>query len=190
MANKDCKISGNVPRAYYKLQEAFERFFGDTEDYDCSGSLLKNKVALDCGAAPGGWTLYLMEQGCHKVYSIDPGNLYPSVLRIVGVEHFQMKLQDALLILPRNSIDIFVSDMCLHEMEAHVDMLLEAKPLLLKPNTLFVMTLKCVAGHLDSSCDSQVQKQVSRLDQVAYGVKTMHLFVNRRRERTVMGYLR
>ena len=60
-----------------------------------------------------------------------------------------------------------------NEMEAHVDMLLEAKPLLLKPNTLFVMTLKCVAGHLDSSCDSQVQKQVSRLDQVAYGVKTI-----------------
>jgi 23S rRNA C2498 (ribose-2'-O)-methylase RlmM len=56
--------------AYYKLQEAFERFFGDTEDYDCSCSLLKSKVALDCGAAPGGWT----NRG-NKVYSIDPGTL-------------------------------------------------------------------------------------------------------------------
>ena len=187
IANKDCKISEKetVPRAYYKLQEAFERF-GAT---DCSSSLLRNKVALDCGAAPGGWTQYLIEQGCKKVYSIDPGNLAPNVLRITGVEHYKMKLQDAICKLPRNSIDIFVSDMCLHEMNAQVDMMLEAKPLL-KPNTFFVVTLKCVAGHSASSCDSQVQKEVSRLAQVAYGVKTVHLFVNRSRERTVMGYLR
>lgn len=184
IANKDCNSRKEVmPRAYYKLQEAFERFSGDTD------SLLRNKVALDCGAAPGGWTQYLMEQGCRNVYSVDPGDLLPSVLGINGVEHLQMKLQDAIPKLPPNSIDIFVSDMCLHEMEAQVDMLFEAKPLL-KPNVFFVVTLKCVAGHSDSSYDSQVQKVVSRLDDVAFGVKTMHLFVNRSRERTVMGYLR
>jgi 23S rRNA C2498 (ribose-2'-O)-methylase RlmM len=183
IANKDCCSQvKDIPRAYYKLQEALERFGGDLQ------SQLKDKVALDCGAAPGGWTQYLMHRGCAKVYSVDPGDLLPSVLRIHGVEHLKMKLQDAILILPQNSIDVFVSDMCLHEMETQIDFMVNAKPLL-KKNALFVLTLKCVVGHSDSSCNLQVEKVVSRLEGICFGVKTMHLFVNRRRERTVIGYL-
>jgi 23S rRNA C2498 (ribose-2'-O)-methylase RlmM len=183
-ANKDTSLEkkGDIPRAYYKLQEALERFGGNVK------SQLKRKVALDCGAAPGGWTQYLMEQGCSKVYSVDPGDLLPSVLTIHGVEHLKMKLQDAIGMLPQNSIHVFVSDMCLHEMESQIDFMVKAKPLLTK-NALFVLTLKCVAGHSDSSYNLQVGKVVSRLEGICFGVKTMHLFVNRRRERTVIGYL-
>jgi 23S rRNA C2498 (ribose-2'-O)-methylase RlmM len=184
IANKDCSLEKKVdiPRAYYKLQEALERFGGDVK------SQLKDKVALDCGAAPGGWTQYLMEQGCSKVFSVDPGDLLPSVLSIHGVEHLKMKLQDAIWMLPQNSINIFVSDMCLHEMENQVDFMVKAKPLLTK-NALFVLTLKCVQGHSDSTYNLQVGKVVSRLEGICFGVKTMHLFVNRSRERTVIGYL-
>ena len=56
-------------------------------------------VALDCGAAPGGWTKLLSRCGCF-VFAVDPAQLAPAVAALPTVEHWRHTLQAALA-LPR-----------------------------------------------------------------------------------------
>eukprot|EP00978_Attheya_sp_CCMP212_P049163 scaffold626591_cov63-Attheya_sp.AAC.1 len=74
--------------AYYKLQEAFGRQEGQNDLFRENTPT----VALDCGAAPGGWTNYMLDETpCEKVYSVDPGELAPSVATMPGVHHLPIK---------------------------------------------------------------------------------------------------
>lgn len=185
----------NVSRAYYKLNEAIEMYEGS------HGKLCKSlygSIALDCGSAPGGWTKYLIEHfGCEKVYSVDPGKLAPSVSHMKETTHMQMKIQDALPKLLENEassgkVKVFVSDMCLHNMEAQVELLLQAKEQgVLTSDAFFVLTLKCIVGHSKNAYDEQVGRVVEKLRMGASvrAVETYHLFSNRSGERTVIGYL-
>jgi 23S rRNA U2552 (ribose-2'-O)-methylase RlmE/FtsJ len=170
-----------VCRAYYKLQEALER-------YPISSTFLKDKVGIDCGASPGGWTKYLIEQGCRQVYSIDPGALDESISQIENVLHYRMGYQEALPSLATQGIqcDVMVSDMCLHVLEHSLDLLSEATPLL-KSGALVVLTLKCIAGYSHSSYNGQVAELVERMEQLER-VQILHLFANRTAERTVIGF--
>lgn len=178
----------NVCRAYYKLEEALSR-------YTCNNDIWKKSslVALDCGAAPGGWSKYLSEQpGVNHVYSIDPGALDQSVAALKAVQHVQLRVQDTLPILLKDDvrIDVWVSDMCLHHVSEQLDWLLTARDMgLVGPGSFFVLTLKCKVGHSKASFDAQVSEQCKRLDGVAEHLQTIHLFSNRNGERTVMGYL-
>ena len=189
----------DVSRAYYKLKEAigmYEAIHGALPQ-DLHGSL-----ALDCGSAPGGWTKYLIEHfGCKQVYSIDPGNLSPSVMKLKETMHMQMKIQDALPKLLEDEavasagggVKLWVSDMCLHNMAEQVELLLLAKEEgVLTPNALFVLTLKCVVGHSKLAYDAQVKKVVDKfcMDANLDCVETFHLFSNRSGERTVIGYIK
>lgn len=182
----------NVCRAYYKLQEAFCRY---KEDVWTLWSSHQNAriVALDCGASPGGWTKYLCEKdGMSRVYSIDPGALDPAVAALSPVEHLRLKIQDALPLLKEQNvhIDLWVSDMCLHEMSKQIDWLLTARDVgLIGPGTFFVLTLKCKVGHSKASFDGQVARECQRLEGITQDLQTIHLFSNRNGERTVMGYL-
>ena len=170
-----------VCRAYYKLQEAMER-------YPISSTFLQDKVGIDCGASPGGWTKYLIEQKCRQVYSIDPGALDESISQIENVLHYRMAYQDALPSLATQGIqcDVLVSDMCLHVLEHSLDLLNEATPLL-KSGALVVLTLKCIAGYSHSSYNGQVAELVARMTQLEK-VQILHLFANRTAERTVIGF--
>jgi len=58
----------SVSRAYFKLREIFLREAAYFKDRRIS-------VALDIGAAPGGWTKYLVDNGAKHVMSVDPGLL-------------------------------------------------------------------------------------------------------------------
>ena len=80
-----------ICRAYWKLQEAFERYRDGMTKLDSSAVLLppncfitdeKNQlVGLDVGASPGGWTQFLIDECCcQTVYSIDPGALHQDLL--------------------------------------------------------------------------------------------------------------
>ena len=190
-----------VGRAYYKLKEAVEMYGGRSGSAGEKNKLHSDLyggdvIALDCGSAPGGWTKFAIEHfQCKKVYSVDPGQLAPSVLKMEETEHVQMKIQDAIPSLVKDNVKIklWVSDMCLHNMSSQIDFLLMAKENgLLADNALFVLTLKCVVGKSKTAFDAQAEQTVDTLKDTANvnGVEIMHLFSNRSGERMVMGYIK
>jgi len=196
-----------------------------------------SSIALDVGAAPGGWTMYLKEQiGCSRIYAIDPATLSPILLdkqqqqheegkegtsKKQVVIHIDKQIKDALpslqMYMSNNSsskeedevtnvvdatpsslssssqqptqtketipssltttnnnttisppspslINIYVSDMCLNEMSQQLQYLLNIKTKwnILKPNTFFVVTLKCNTGHSRQAFDEQVKDVVTK----------------------------
>ena len=193
----DSTNDDEVCRAYRKLEEAFRRY-PHVEKNTSLLHTLKNSVALDCGAAPGGWTQFLLQQvKCHKVYSVDPGSLSPSIMELDKVEFMKMKIETAIqLLLDQNQvkINLWVSDMCLQNMEDQLEMMIQAKNAgILADNTFFILTMKCFKGHSKTAYDEQVNdifvngkrfQSISTRD-----VHILHLFSNRKGERTVMGYI-
>jgi hypothetical protein len=187
----------DICRAYYKLQEAFCRYTGESVFKSKSAYNNDGLVALDCGASPGGWTKYLCEQGddvVKRVYSVDPGVLDSTVESLPQVQHLALKLEDALpSLLNKNKngrIDVWVSDMCLHQMGEQIDWLFTARDMgLVGPGTFFVLTLKCLVGRSRECFVGQVARECQRLDGNARDMQVFHLFANRSGERTVMGYL-
>lgn len=179
-----------INRAYFKLSEAMVRY--SNEHLDVKSSMFENAVALDVGSSPGGWTKFLAcDMKCKSVYSVDPGNLE---IDLWNVHHMQMKIQDAIPILKQNKLKfhIFVSDMCLHEMEQQLDFLLLARDEgILDENAFFVLTLKCNSGFSKENFDGQVQKVVETLVSrvKTEKISTYHLFSNRNGERTIMGFI-
>eukprot|EP00957_Ditylum_brightwellii_P169706 12916732-Ditylum_brightwellii.AAC.1 len=134
------KIENNnlICRAQSKLQEAYARYNYALPD------ATNGLIAVDCGAAPGGWTQFLaMTVQCKRIYSIDPGELDPIIFNTHHgdervVQHLQIKVEDAMseiLQLEKECggnqkspmVDIWVSDMCLHQMSEQVDLMLQAK---------------------------------------------------------------
>jgi hypothetical protein len=182
----------DICRAYYKLQEAFCRY-NNGQHSIFESSAQDGLVALDCGASPGGWTKYLCEQGSSvkRVYSIDPGALDPTVESLPQVHHLCLKVEEALPTLKGVHVDLWASDMCLHQMSEQIDWLLYAKDAgVAGKGTFFVLTLKCKVGHSKASFDSQVAQECKRLEGITRDLQVFHLFSNRSGERTIMGYLR
>lgn len=181
----------DVCRAYYKIEEALTRY--DAAAASPMKNRLVGSVAVDCGASPGGWTKYLLDEaGCKVVHSIDPGELSPDVQNLNGARHWKVKVEDALPLLAKENVrvDVWTSDMCLHIVSEQLDWLLRAREAgILRMNAMFILTLKCNTGHSKVSYDRQVEKEVARLNEMATGVEVMHLFSNRNGERTVMGFL-
>lgn len=177
-------VNIDISRAYWKLEEAFDRY-----DFPLPTT---SRAALDCGAAPGGWTQFLERRlECHTIYSIDPGDLHEAVLGLQGVEHWRKTIQNSLPELQKQGsrIDIWVSDMCVKDMEQQVDWLLKALEMdVVGSGTFVVLTLKCILGHSSSTFDFLVEKQLQRLKPVARDLQVIHLFYNRFSERTIMGY--
>ena len=202
---KKNESSDDICRAHHKLAEAFERYKNCYKNngwpfHKTNSAGMKRKspyiIGVDCGASPGGWSKYLIEQTtCDEVYSIDPGELSDSVRPYVN--HLQMTGQDAIPILndilkkQETLVSIWVSDMCVHEMTQQVDMILLAKSTgMLQSKTAFVMTIKCNIGHAKERHDDLTRKEVARLKEAgAYDMLVVHLFSNRVGERTVIGFL-
>lgn len=90
---------GQISRAKFKLLEA-EAVFG----IDFAGF----REALDIGAAPGGWTSFLLERGL-KVTAVDPAKLHPDVMASPRLTHVRknanaVKFRD-------HQFDLLVCDM-------------------------------------------------------------------------------
>ncbi len=94
------KNEEQISRAEYKLLEAFEVFDLDLRNF---------RTAIDLGAAPGGWTKVLVEQGL-KVSAIDPADLDPTLLEDKNVTHYKMLAQD-FLTRYKVKTDVLVNDM-------------------------------------------------------------------------------
>jgi 23S rRNA (cytidine2498-2'-O)-methyltransferase len=119
---------GQISRAEFKLLEALETF--DLE-------LPTDGLALDMGAAPGGWTRLLATHGL-RVIAVDPAELDPRVLALPNVTHMRTTVETY---LPgREPFDVIVNDMRMDARDSARVMLTAAK--LLKPKGFVVMTLK------------------------------------------------
>jgi len=91
---------GQISRAEFKLLEALEQF----------GIVLpEHGVALDLGAAPGGWTRILRAAGQY-VTAVDPADLDPRVAADGGVRHKRMTADEYLRAEP-DQFDLIVNDM-------------------------------------------------------------------------------
>lgn len=90
---------GQISRAKFKLLEA-ELTFGI--------DFTAHREALDIGAAPGGWTSFLLERGL-KVTAVDPAQMHPSLrnnrqLTVIRKNAGEVKLRE-------HQFDLLVCDM-------------------------------------------------------------------------------
>lgn len=90
---------GQISRAKFKLLEA-ERLFGI--DFQSFGN------ALDIGAAPGGWTSFLLDRGL-KVTAVDPAKMHPSLLNHPNLTILQKNADSVKFEM--NEFDLLVCDM-------------------------------------------------------------------------------
>ncbi len=102
LAGKNARIDASSSvdatcRAFFKLQQALRRAPLPPPSSSSSGGI----IAVDIGAAPGGWTQFLLErtQGAIRhVFAIDPGDVpYAATPAAVGrVTHLALKAEDAI----------------------------------------------------------------------------------------------
>jgi 23S rRNA (cytidine2498-2'-O)-methyltransferase len=91
------RASRNISRAENKLKEAIHKF----------GLEVKQGLALDIGASPGGWSKVLADCGM-TVYAVDPGNLSPRLDGNERIIHFKNKIEDLNF---SETFDLIVCDM-------------------------------------------------------------------------------
>lgn len=122
-----------LSRAEQKLLEAFE-LIGER--------LPESGLALDLGAAPGGWTRVAAQLG-FQVHAVDPAKLHPSIADRPTVTHYQTTGGDFLK-KTDNTYDLLLCDM---KMEARfaADLVLECAPKL-QTGAYLIMTLKLPKG--------------------------------------------
>jgi 23S rRNA (cytidine2498-2'-O)-methyltransferase len=90
---------GQISRAKFKLLEAEKSFGIDFTAF---------RHALDIGAAPGGWTSFLLERGIH-VTAVDPAKMHES---LVGHPQLKIMRKNASAVkFSDNQFDLLVCDM-------------------------------------------------------------------------------
>ncbi|KAK8814299.1 hypothetical protein WA158_008161 [Blastocystis sp. Blastoise] len=85
-----------ISRAYYKIKEASSR---------THLLFIPNTVAVDLGAAPGGWSKFLVDQGLY-VYSIDPSPLSPILSSSSHVTHIPETIEQCFPLLEQQNVHI------------------------------------------------------------------------------------
>ncbi|MBP1995234.1 SAM-dependent methyltransferase [Paenibacillus eucommiae] len=93
------KNEEQISRAQFKLLEAEQRFELDFSSYH---------LALDIGAAPGGWTSLLLERGL-RVTAIDPANMHPTLIQHPRLTFLKKNAGDVKL--KKDEFDLLVCDM-------------------------------------------------------------------------------
>ncbi len=101
-ARRFARDAARISRAEFKLLEALEVF--DIQ-------LPPHGVALDLGAAPGGWTRVLRQKEQY-VTAVDPAHLHPSLHPDKSIRHKQMTAEEYLAEYP-DQFDLIVNDMIL-----------------------------------------------------------------------------
>ncbi len=98
------KMPAQAPsRSTLKLEEAWHTFIGERDWYEYLGG---GKRAVDLGAAPGGWTWQLVNQGM-QVTAVDNGPMDPTLMASGQVQHLR---EDGFAWRPRKAVDWLVCD--------------------------------------------------------------------------------
>lgn len=121
-------------RAQYKLMEALERF--DLK--------LEGKIALDIGAAPGGWSKLLVDYG-YKVFAVDPAKLDESLEKNPNIVHIKKKIED--VSFEKEKFDIILNDMNRSPKESAI--IINDLSGYLKENGYVLMTAKLTSRNVD-----------------------------------------
>lgn len=102
---KKAQTEGYRSRAIYKLKEVDEK----------EQLLQPGMTVVDLGAAPGGWTQFVAEklQGEGVIIALDllPIDPLPNVKMILGDFRDENVLQELLDVVPKNGVDLVLSDM-------------------------------------------------------------------------------
>ena len=159
-----------ISRAEFKLQEALS-------DFDINIPALGIKTALDLGAAPGGWTKILLDNGL-CVTAVDPADLSESLAHHPNLIHVKDVAQ-RFLRSKKGPFDILVNDMRMDMMES-CKIMLDAAPLLTSGG-LAVMTLKLPRSHWYKST-----KRALSLLKKAYTVQNARQLFHNRSEVTIV----
>ncbi len=93
------KEDGQISRAKFKLLEAEATFGIDFSAFH---------QGLDIGAAPGGWTSFLLERGL-KVTAVDPAKMEPSLMKYANLTFLRKNASEVKF--KENSFDLLVCDM-------------------------------------------------------------------------------
>lgn len=140
-SKKFSRVEDRLNRAQYKLVEAFDRFNID----------IKDGIAMDIGAAPGGWTKELIDRG-FKVYAIDPAKLDNSLKDNKNVVHIKDKIEN--VDINYKNFDIIVNDMNCNPIRSAEIMVNTSK--FLKKGGLAIMTAKLVSKNVDFFIDGVI----------------------------------
>lgn len=159
-----------ISRAEFKMLEALEAFRID---------LPAGGVALDLGAAPGGWTRVLRQKGQY-VTAVDPAEMHPRLAADRGVRHKRMSAEAYLREGP-DAFDLLVNDM---RMDARASArMMNAFADFLYPHAEAIMTLKLgkTAAALRPACAIlQEQYTILHMRQLFHNRNevTIHLKLN------------
>ena len=150
-----------VSRAGHKLEEAIDTF---------RIPVGRATLALDLGAAPGGWTAVLVEAGA-TVVAVDPGALSPAVVAHPRVSHLRWRIEEVSVAGP--PFGLIVNDMSLDPPESAALMCRAARNL--ESGGRAVMTIKLPSLRVHAHI-----REATRVLEHAYDVTDVrHLFHNR-----------
>lgn len=155
------KEEGDISRAKFKLMEAEIVFGLDFSKYDS---------ALDLGAAPGGWSSFLLEKGL-RVTAVDPADMHPSLLQDRRFTYLRNNAADVQF--PPDAFDLLVCDMSWdpEKMAELVKRLLPA----VQEQGLILTTVKLLHGKAFAT----LRKVEQIMEPEAKLVKAKQLFHNR-----------
>lgn len=126
------KNENDISRARYKLMEAIEVFHINMESF---------RTALDLGAAPGGWTSVLLENGL-QVTAVDTGDMDDRLYKYPGFKFIKANVSE--LELEEESFDLMTSDISWNP--KNTARLINSASKYVKPGGTAVVTLKLMGG--------------------------------------------
>jgi 23S rRNA (cytidine2498-2'-O)-methyltransferase len=169
-ARRFAREADQISRAEFKLLEALEWFNID---------LPPRGVALDLGAAPGGWTRILRQREQY-VTAVDPADLHPTLLTDPNVRHLRLTAEEYLYGDP-DRFDFIANDMRLDGRDSARLMVAYAK--CLYPGGQALITLKLPQNGREAVLD-----HAFNILRQAYEISGARQFFHNRSEITV--YLR
>jgi 23S rRNA (cytidine2498-2'-O)-methyltransferase len=176
-ARRYAQTSEQISRAEFKLLEAIESF---------GIYLPSDGQALDLGAAPGGWTRLLLDQGL-SVVAVDPAQLDPRVAKRKHLEHYRGYAEDYLTTASKQNrqFDVIVNDMRMDARDAA--RLLGRAARCLRKEGVVISTLKL--PHATPTIDplAMLKQALSIFSQHFEGVQARQLSHNRQ-EVTVVAF--